>query len=152
MSIAGLYVLNKMYDEDKVKQALDVLLLDRKNEFHEITMTLLKNPRHQTMDHWEEFILNFCLDVDESFQTWSGNQSLSVSSPQKALTILRQLSRDKTSMNQLVHLLNISYNLSTEFKEIYRRIKWLSFLHTRIEIHVLASTGLGSRGLLCPVL
>ena len=123
MSIAGLYVLNKMYDEDKVKQALSVLLLDRKNEFHEIAVTLLKNPKHQTMRHWEEFVLNFCLDVDESFQTWSGNQGLSVSSPQKALTILRQLSRDKTSMNQLVHLLNISYNLSTEFKEIYRRIK-----------------------------
>jgi len=48
---------------------------------------------------------------------------LSVNSPQKALTILRQLSRDKTTMNQLAHLLNISYTLADEFKEIYRRLK-----------------------------
>ena len=121
MSVVGL--LLHRYDEDKVKQALDVLLLDRKNEFHELALMLLNGPKHLDTQHWEEFVLNFCLDVDESFQTWSGQQSLVINSPQKALTILRQLSRSKTSMNQLVHLLNISYNLSTEFKEIYRRLQ-----------------------------
>ena len=29
----------------------------------------------------------------------------------------------KASMNQLAHTLNMSYNLSLEFKEIYRRLK-----------------------------
>jgi hypothetical protein len=48
---------------------------------------------------------------------------LSVNSPQKALTILRQLSRDGASLNLLVHRLNMSYNLSTEFKSIYKRLK-----------------------------
>ena len=43
--------------------------------------------------------------VEESFYTWSGKSPLQKSSPQKALTILRQLSRDKTSMNQLAHFL-----------------------------------------------
>ena len=123
MSITGLYVFHKEYDKDKTKQALDMLIIDRKNEFHELALVLFHDPKHLAMQHWEEFVLNFCLDVDESFQAWSGQQKLSANSPQKALTILRQLSREKTSMNQLVHLLNISYTMSKEFKEIYRRLK-----------------------------
>ena len=112
------------YNEEKVKQALDMLLIDRKNQFRELAEVLLPNPNAlSSMPCWEEFVLNFCLDVEESFKTWSGQTSLQKSSPQKALTLLRQLSRDKTSMNQLAHFLNISYNLSTEFKEIYRRLR-----------------------------
>lgn len=125
MSTIGLYMLKSdAYNEEKVKQALDMLVADRKNEFRELASVLLPNPNAiKSMPHWEEFILNFCLDVEESFKTWSGKSPLQKSSPQKALTILRQLSRDKTSMNQLAHFLNISYNLSIEFKEIYRRLK-----------------------------
>jgi len=66
--------------------------------------------------------MNFCLDVCDALKTWSGDEELSTNSPQKALTILRQLSRDKKSMNQLSHLMNISYDLAEEFKEIYRRL------------------------------
>jgi hypothetical protein len=33
------------------------------------------------------------------------------------------LGKNMTSMNQLTHLQNISYNLSSEFKEIYKRLK-----------------------------
>ena len=124
MSIAGMYVLNSQkYDENKVHQALDMLYVDRKNEFRELSHVLLTEKALKSMLNWKEFVLNFSLDVEDAFKTWSGQSSLSVSSPQKALTILRQLGHDKTSMNQLAHLLNISYNLSLEFKEIYKRLK-----------------------------
>ena len=75
------------------------------------------------MPKWKEFILNFCLDVEKSFRVWTGEDVLSMNSPQKALTLLRQLGHDKKSMNQLTHLLNISYNISLEFKEIYKGLK-----------------------------
>ena len=39
------------------------------------------------------------------------------------MAILRQLGRDGASLNLLVHRLNMSYNLSTEFKSIYKRLK-----------------------------
>jgi len=124
MSISGMYKLNSQeYDENKIHQALDMLYVDRKNEFRELSHVLLSEKAMKSMPHWKEFVLNFSLDVEDAFKTWSGQSSLSVSSPQKALTILRQLGHDKTSMNQLAHLLNISYNLSLEFKEIYRRLK-----------------------------
>jgi hypothetical protein len=111
------------YQEEKVRQALGILLVDRRNEFRELGSVLLSPGALSSMPHWEEFVLNFCLDVEESFKTWSGKLPLLKSSPQKALTILRQLSRGRTSMNQLAHFLNISYNLSAEFKEIYRRLR-----------------------------
>src|SRR5210317_1162708 len=124
MSIAGMYMLNtKEYDESKNHEVLDMLYLDRKNEFREFSEVLLSEKALKAMPNWKEFVLNFSLDVEEAFKTWSGESPLLTSSPQKALTILRQLGHDKTSMNQLVHLLNMSYNLSLEFKEIYRRLK-----------------------------
>ena len=125
MSTVSLYrVLRQGFEDAKIKQALDMLLVDRKNEFRELYDVLLKTPKSTTpLPDSDYFILNFCLEVNEAFKTWSGQTSLSITSPQKALTILRQLSRDKTTMNQLAHLLNISYTLAEEFKEIYRRLK-----------------------------
>ena len=111
------------YREEKINQALDMLYIDRKNQFRELSLVLLSEKAIKAMPNWKEFVLNFCLDVEEAFKTWSGQSPLLVSSPQKALTLLRQLGHDKTSMNQLAHLLNMSYNLSVEFKEIYRRLK-----------------------------
>jgi len=39
------------------------------------------------------------------------------------LTLLRQLSKDKSSMIEVTHLLNIAYTLAKEFKAIYKRIE-----------------------------
>ena len=123
MSISGMYMLNsKEYDQEKIHQALDMMFVDRKNQFRELSQVLLPENVSNTMPTWKEFILNFSLDVESAFETWSGKAPLSVNSPQKALTILRQLGRDGASLNLLVHRLNMSYNLSTEFKSIYKRL------------------------------
>jgi hypothetical protein len=123
MSIAGMYMLNaEEYQPEKIQQSLDMLYIDRKNEFRELSHVLLNEKALSSMPNWKEFVLNFSLDVEDAFKTWSGQSPLAPSSPQKALTLLRQLGHDKTSMNQLAHLLNMSYNISCEFKEIYRRL------------------------------
>lgn len=124
MSITGMYMLNSdVYDPEKIGQALEMLYIDRKNEFRELSHVLLSEKALKSMPNWKEFVLNFSLDVEDAFKTWSGQSPLVIGSPQKALTLLRQLGHDKTSMNQLAHLLNLSYNISCEFKEIYRRLK-----------------------------
>jgi hypothetical protein len=125
MSTIGLYLVKKLgQDDEKIKQALEMLLIDRGNEFRELSNVLLRAPKSMApISNSEQFILNFCLDVNEAFKTWSGEMELLIDSPQRALIILRQLSRDKTKMNELVHLLNLSYTLAEEFKEIYRRLK-----------------------------
>ncbi|MDC3291871.1 hypothetical protein OAU56_01450 [Nitrosopumilus sp.] len=124
MSISGMYMLNsEEYSQEKIHESLDMMFVDRKNQFRELSQVLLPENTSNTMTTWKEFILNFSLDVESAFETWSGESPLSVNSPQKALTILRQLSRDGASLNLLVHRLNMSYNLSTEFKSIYKRLK-----------------------------
>lgn len=123
MNIDGMYMLNtEDYTKEKIQQALEILYTDRKNEFRELSEIILIE-KAKTLQNWKEFILNFSLDVGDSFETWTGQKSPSITSPQKALTLLRQLGKDRTSMNQLTHLLNISYNLSAEFKEIYKHLK-----------------------------
>ena len=124
MSISGMYMLNsEEYTQEKIHESLDMMFVDRKNQFRELSQVLLPENTSNTMPTWKEFILNFSLDVESAFETWSGESPLSVNSPQKALTILRQLSRDGASLNLLVHRLNMSYNISTEFKSIYKRLK-----------------------------
>jgi hypothetical protein len=124
MNLEGMYMLNSAeYTEEKIYQALEVLYRDRKNEFDDLAQICLRGKNLNEMPNWKEFILNFCLDVGDSFKTWTGQKPQSATSPQKALTILRQIGNDMTTMNKLTHALNISYNLSMEFKEIYKRLR-----------------------------
>ena len=116
-----MYMLVK-YEDDKVSRALDMLLVDRKNEFEEMARTVFsKVPSSLVIDR-ERLVINFCLDVAEAFTTWSGDAPLHKSSSSKAITILRRLSNGKSSMNQLSHMLNLAYDLAEEFKVIYNRI------------------------------
>jgi len=121
--MSNIYALKKEgFEESKIQQSLTLLLVDRKNEFREIANMIIPKSNSEQIKNWEHFVLNFCLDVNEAFKTWSGSLALNPNSPQKSLTILRQLSRHKKNMTQLSHLLNISYDLAEEFKEIYRRL------------------------------
>ena len=123
MSVVGMYILNNtQFNHEKMYQAFDMLYTVRKNEFRELSKVILAE-KAETMPNWKEFILNFCLDIGDSFKTWTGQKPPSATSPQKALTLLRQLGKGMTSMNQLAHLQNIAYNLSAEFKEIYNHLK-----------------------------
>ncbi len=108
-----------------MKKALEMLLIDRGNEFRELGASVFPTGSKpiSTIKNWEEFVLNFCFDVSEAFNCWTGNKEIEVNTAMKALTILRQCSKDKTTMNQMTHLLNIAYNLAEEFKVIYKRIE-----------------------------
>ena len=124
MDFTGLYMLNTSeYTEEKIKRALELLYGGRKNEFKELSQVFLGEQELSKIANWKGFVLNFCLDVEESFKTWTGQMPLTETSPQKALTLLRQVANGLTSMNQLMHILNVSYTISVEFNEIYKRLK-----------------------------
>ncbi len=113
------------FDPEKTRQTLDMLLIDRKNEFRELADVIFPSGTSSNMsvEDSNKFILDFSLDVNTAFKTWSGQERLSTNSSLKALTLLRQLSRGQSAMNSVAHLLNISYNLAEEFKVIYNRIE-----------------------------
>ncbi len=115
------------FEPEKTRHALDMLLIDRKNEFRELAAVIFSNLPSSTAplndSESQKFILDFSLDVNEAFKVWSGQERLLQNSSLKALTILRQLSRGQKAMNSLAHLLNISFNLAEEFKVVYNRIE-----------------------------
>lgn len=127
MAIAqrNLYLLQKLGFEDttRSRRALDMLMINRRNEFRELAESILRDiPKPILVSRWDEFILSICLDVKEAFDSWTGKKSLSYNSDLKALTILRQFGKGKTSMIHLTHLLNLAYTIAEEFRVIYKRI------------------------------
>ena len=117
-------MLKQEFEPVRMSRALDMLLIDRKNEFRTLEEAIFWNvpSSKRPIKKWEEFILNFCLDVSLAHKTWNGEKPLEANSDMKALTFLRQLAHKKT-MTELCHLLNLSYTLAEEFKVIYRRIE-----------------------------
>ena len=118
-------LLAQKFEKKRMKKALDMLLIDRRNEFRELGASVFPTGSKPitSIENWEEHVLNFCFDVSEAFKCWSGSKEMEVNSAMKALTILRQCSKNKQTMNQMTHLLNIAYNLAEEFKVIYKRIE-----------------------------
>lgn len=111
-------------DEGRCKKALQMLIIDRRNEFRELAEAIFGKAQGSIeIENWEEFILKICLEVEEAFDTWSGKDPILPNSDLKALTILRQFARGKTSMIHVTHLLNVSYTLGKEYKVIYKRIQ-----------------------------
>jgi len=115
----------KEFEEQRSDKALAMLMMDRKNEFRELAETIMGTGQSSKVlvKDREIFVLNFCLDVNKAFKSWSGQIELPSNAESQSLLILRQLSRGQTTMNALAHLLNISYTLAEEFKVIYRRIQ-----------------------------
>ena len=60
------------YDAIIAKKSLQMLLIDRSNEFRELAhgMSYPTNTKD-----WETIILNFCLDFNDCFKVWSGQNT-----------------------------------------------------------------------------
>ena len=115
-------LMHQEYEDQRTERAMQMLILNRKNEFKEIAETVMHKVPTGAVRDWEYFVLNFCLDVSKEFESWVGQTEIRQNSDIKALTILRQLGRGKTSMNQITRQLNTAYDIAQEFKVIYRRI------------------------------
>lgn len=111
------------YDGPKSARALDVLLVNRHEEFRELAHVIFARlpPGMGPVSGWEVFVLNFTLDVVDQFRVWCNEEPVNGQSAIKALTILRQLGTPRSTMNQVTHMLNLSYTIAEEFKVIYRR-------------------------------
>ncbi len=109
----------------KTKESLEMLLIDRRNEFKELANSM-GIPANAT--NWEYIILKFCLDFNKSFKaltTLEGPNDTTEESHNKihqCVSLLRQIARGKKSMNEVTHLQNLAYNLAEEFKTVYDRL------------------------------
>ena len=107
------------YDEKKVRETLNLLLRDRRNEFRELAESM-GIPR--TSDDWEVIILKFCLDFEECFNIWTDSQEPNAQKSTKCMTIMREIAKGKKHLHEVNHLQNIAYTIYVEFHQTYNRI------------------------------
>ena len=113
-------MLKQDYDVSITKKALDMLIVDRKNEFRELaTATLIP----QTNNGWEKYVLQFCTNIDNAFKIWTGDEkSNQPNIDHQTMILLKMIAKGQSSMTNVAHFLNMSYTLAQEFKEIYKRL------------------------------
>jgi hypothetical protein len=114
------------FEPKKAKESLEMLLVDRKNEFKELAKGI-GIPTNSV--NWEHIILKFCLDFNQCFKevmtSMEGPNDANERSHNKihqCLTLLRQMARGKTSMIEVTHLQNLAYTIAEEFKTVYKRL------------------------------
>jgi|TARA_B100000678_G_C17862250_1_gene363657 hypothetical protein len=113
-------MLRQNYRETITKKSLEMLIIDRCNEFSELASAILIP---QTKGGWEKYVLDYCMNIDDAFKVWSGEEkSNKLNVDHQTMILLRMISRGQTSMNDVVHLLNLAYTIAQEFKEIYKRL------------------------------
>jgi len=108
------------YDEKRVRETLNLLLRDRKNEFQELADTI---GIPKTSEDWEVIILKFCLDFEECFKIWTDKTEPDSLKNTKCMTIMREIAKGKKNISEVFHIENIAYTISTEFHETYKRTK-----------------------------
>lgn len=108
------------YDERRVRETLDHLLRDRKNEFKELSEST-GIPR--TTDDWEVIILKFCLDFEDCLKIWTDSEEPNSIKNTKCMTIMREIASGGKSFTEIIHLQNMAHTIFTEFHQTYKRIE-----------------------------
>ena len=122
----GIFEKLEGFEPKKAKESLDMLLIDRSNEFKELARGM---GIPTTSPNWEPIILQFCLQFNDCFQVLTqveGPNDATEDSHNKihqCMTLIRQIARGKSSMIEITHLQNIAYTLAEEFKTIYKRLR-----------------------------
>jgi len=107
------------FDERRVRETLNLLLRDRKNEFSELAEAI---GIPTTSEDWEVIILKFCLDFEDCYKIWTDNEEPNPLKDRKCMTIMRQIAKGKKHIHEIIHLQDIAYTIQTEFHQTYKRV------------------------------
>ena len=107
------------YDEKRVRETLNQLLRDRKNEFKELADSI-GIPR--ATNDWEVIILKFCLDFEDCFKIWIDSEEPNSVKNAKCMTIMREIAKGGKHFSEIIQIQNIAHTLFTEFHQTYKRI------------------------------
>tara|TARA_B100000029_G_scaffold257818_1_gene254551 strand:+ start:897 stop:1259 length:363 start_codon:yes stop_codon:yes gene_type:complete len=108
------------FEVEKAKKALQMLLIDSRNEFNELANAM--SIPTSTPDY-ELIILRYCIDFHYVYRAWSErNYPTDNITCRNAMSLVRQISMTQTSMIQITHMMNIAHDLYRDFLLIYKRI------------------------------
>lgn len=108
------------YDETEVRETLNMMLRDKRNEFREIAESI---GIPITIEDWEIIILKLCLDFEDCFKIWTDVEEPNSIKITKCTTIMREIAKGKKSFSEIINLQNIAQTLYIEFHQTYKRIK-----------------------------
>ncbi|SMH70395.1 hypothetical protein [Candidatus Nitrosotalea okcheonensis] len=107
-------------DNARTKRSLDMLLIDRSNEFHELASAIEYSTRH---NNWEGFILKFCLEFNDCFKMWSNRSNHEDHHMvHKCMTIMNQIGHGRSNITQMAKIQNMAYRIAKDFNVIYDRL------------------------------
>ena len=107
------------YETNKVKETLDLVLRQRRNEFTELA-NALRIPTNS--EEWEIIILKFCLDFEDCFEIWTGREKIDQNKTLKCMTIMREIAQGGKTVTEIAHIQTIANTIYHEFHNIYGRI------------------------------
>ena len=107
------------YESDKVKETLQLVLRQRKNEFTELA-NALRIPTNS--EEWEVIVLKFCLDFEDCFKIWTGRNSPDQNKTLKCMTIMREIAQGDKTITEIAHLQTTANTIYNEFHNIYGRV------------------------------
>jgi hypothetical protein len=107
-------------DDSKTGRSLDMLLIDRDNEFRELASAIGYSTRY---DNWEKFILRFCLEFEDCFKMWSEKDNHGDHNKiHKCMTIMRQIGNGRANISQVTKFQNMAYRIARDFQVIHARL------------------------------
>ena len=110
----------EIQNDSKTKRSLDMLLIDRSNEFHELASAIGYSTKYS---NWEEFILKFCLEFDNCFEMWSEKKDDGDHNRiHKCMTIMRQIGNGSSNIMHVTKLQNMAYRIAKDFKVMHNRM------------------------------
>jgi len=107
------------FEQDKVREILDVMLKDSRHEFEELAKTL-NIPT--TTEDWEVIVLKFCLDFEDCLKIWTDSEEPNSIKNTKCMTIMRELAKGKNNFSEIINMQNVAQTLFSEFHETYKRV------------------------------
>ena len=115
MTSTGVY-----QNDSRTKRTLDMLLIDRSNEFHELAHAIGYSTK---FSNWEEFILRFCLEFNDCFDMWSEKDNIGDHNKiHKCMTIMRQIGQGSSNIVQVTKLQNMAYRIAKDFNVMHNRL------------------------------
>ncbi|MDH2907171.1 MAG: hypothetical protein PXX83_03640 [Candidatus Nitrosotalea sp.] len=112
--------IQDFHDNTKTKRSLDMLLIDRSNEFQELASAIDYSTNYS---NWEEIILRFCLEFNDCFEMWSDKVNHEDHyRVHKCMTIMNQMGQGRSNITQMAKIQNMAYRIAKDFNVIYDRL------------------------------
>ncbi|MDH3656898.1 MAG: hypothetical protein OEM77_02025 [Nitrosopumilus sp.] len=112
MSTSTLSSLNNK----QVQLALEMLRVNRRNEFKEIAQEI----GVETRKNWEQIVLRFSLEINSCFVKWQDNENIK-NNVRSCFIIMQKLVKDH-KVSHAIKILDLTNKITEDFETIFKKM------------------------------